>query len=106
VWVVLFALMAGALFLVDRRGAAGRRAPARVAILLQYAVNMSWTALYFGLRHVPNGFYVTVVAWVLCVVTVRLTWRADRRAALLLLPLQGWLTFALALSWVTWQLNP
>lgn len=105
VWVVLFALMAGALFLVDREGAPGRRGPARAGILAQYALNMSWTWAYFGLRNVPNGFYVTVAAWVLCLGVIAVTRRASVRAAWLLAPLLGWLTFALALSWTTWRMN-
>jgi translocator protein len=106
VWVVLFALMAGAAFVVDRQATASHAGPARLAIIAQWTLNMSWTVLYFGLRNVPNGFYVTVAAWLLCLVTLSLTARAARLAAALLLPLLGWLTFALALSWTTWQLNP
>lgn len=105
VWVVLFALMARALYVVDRDAAGGRRSAARIGIVAQYAVNMSWTWAYFGLREVSNGFSVTVVAWCLALVVVTLSWRAARMAAFLLLPLLGWLTFALALSWTTWQLN-
>jgi benzodiazapine receptor len=106
VWVVLFAFMAGAAFVVDRRATAERARPARAAIIAQWVLNMSWTPLYFGLRNVPNGFYVTVAAWVLCLVTLTVTVRAAKLAAALLAPLFGWLTFALALSWTTWQLNP
>jgi translocator protein len=106
VWVVLFALMAGAAYVVDRRASPPRAGRARVAIIALWTLNMSWTALYFGLRNVPNGFYVTFAAWCLCIVTITLTVRAAKLAAALLLPLFGWLTFALALSWTTWQLNP
>jgi len=105
VWVTLFALMATSLYLVERDGREPRRAPARLGILAQYAVNMSWTWAYFGLRNVPNGFYVTVIAWVLCVGVIAVTRRASVRAAWLLAPLLGWLTFALALSWTTWRMN-
>jgi translocator protein len=105
VWVVLFALMAGAAFIVDRRAAPSRAKPARLAIIAQWTLNMSWTVLYFGLRNVPNGFFVTVAAWLLCLVTITFTVRAAKLGAVFLLPLQGWLTFALALSWTTWQLN-
>jgi tryptophan-rich sensory protein len=106
VWVVLFALMAGAAYAVDRRAEPARARPARFIIIAQWALNMSWTVLYFGLRNVPNGFYVTVAAWILCLGTLTLTARADKLAAALICPLFGWLTFALALSWTTWQLNP
>ncbi|MEO0326158.1 MAG: TspO/MBR family protein, partial [Myxococcota bacterium] len=110
VWVVLFALMGLALYVLDRDGtgrdSTGRaRSAARAAILAQYAVCMAWTGLYFGLRNVPNGFRVTVVAWLLGALCLALAWRASRRATYLLLPLQGWLTFALGLSWTVWQLN-
>jgi tryptophan-rich sensory protein len=106
VWVVLFALMAGAAYVVDRRAEPARALPARAILFAQWALNMSWTVLYFGLRNVPNGFYVTVAAWVLCIATLTLTARAAPLAAALIAPLFGWLTFALTLSWTTWQMNP
>jgi tryptophan-rich sensory protein len=106
VWVVLFAFMACAAFVVDRRAVPARARPARVALIAQWLLNMSWTPLYFGLRSVPNGFYVTVAAWLLCLVTLTFAARAAALAAALVVPLFGWLTFALALSWTTWQLNP
>jgi tryptophan-rich sensory protein len=106
IWVTLFALMAGALFVVERNGRGPARNPARGGILVLWLVNMTWTWAYFGLRNVPNGFYVTVLAWVICVPVLGLAWRATRLGGALLMPLLGWLTFALALSWTTWQLNP
>ena len=105
VWVGLFALMAIALWCVDRFGMDARKDFARAGIVAQYLLNMSWTWAYFGLQNVANGFYVTVAAWALGVVVLVATFRAARAAGLLLLPLQGWLTFALALSWAAWRLN-
>jgi tryptophan-rich sensory protein len=106
VWVVLFAFMAGAAYIIDRRAVPERARPARAVLIAQWLLNMSWTPLYFGLRNVPNGFYVTVAAWLLCLVTLTFAARATALAAALVAPLFGWLTFALALSWTTWQLNP
>jgi tryptophan-rich sensory protein len=105
VWVGLFALMAIAAWLVDRSDEPGRRFDARAGVIAWWLVCMSWTGLYFGLQTVANGFYVTVAAFVLGLPVIALTVRASPAAALLLLPLQGWLAFALALSWRVWRLN-
>jgi tryptophan-rich sensory protein len=105
VWIGLFALMALAAFMVDRSDEPGRRFDARAGIIALWAVCVSWTGLYFGLETVANGFYVTVAAFVLGVPVLVLAFRASLVAALLLLPLQAWLGFALVLSWRIWRLN-
>jgi len=105
VWTVLFAFMSGAAVLVDRCDAPGRRLAARAGVIALWAVCVSWTWFYFGLQNVANGFYVTVVAFVLGLPVLVLAFRASPPAAALLLPLQAWLGFALALSWATWRLN-
>lgn len=105
VWTGLFALLAVAAFVIDRHGRDGRRTLARVFVLALWLVCMGWTAGYFGLREVASGFYVTVAAFALGLPTLILAARASLAAALLLVPLQAWLGFALALSWTVWQLN-
>ena len=109
VWTGLFTLMAISLWLVDRArervtGQAART-PARAGLMAQYGVSIAWTFLYFGLQNVANGFYVTVAAFALGVPVIWLASRASLIAALLLLPLQAWLGFALALSYRVWRLN-
>lgn len=105
VWVVMFALMAVSLWLVDRAGRLETRGAAQALILAQYLVNIGWTGLYFGLRDVSYGFYVTVAALALSIAAFIAIWRANRTAALLFAPLVIWLGLALPLSYATWQLN-
>jgi len=105
VWVVLFALMGLAAFVVDRYGVEQRKDAARLAILCQFALNMGWTWGYFGLQSTANGFYVTVAALLLSIAVLVLSWRAARLAGLLIAPLLVWLAFALVLSWSVWRLN-
>ncbi len=106
VWVVLFALMAVAAHGVATSSSRifWKRA-AWGLIVAEYIVCMTWTWAYFGLENVANGFYVTVAAWVLGLAVLAVTWRASPRSSVYLVPLQGWLTFALALSWTTWRMN-
>lgn len=105
VWVILFALMAVSLWIVDRVGHLETRGPAQALILAQYAVNIGWTWFYFGLREVDNGFYVSIVAFALSIAAFVAVWRANRTAALLFAPLVIWLGFSLPLSYAVWQLN-
>ncbi|GGE48354.1 tryptophan-rich sensory protein [Marinicauda pacifica] len=105
VWTILFALMALSLWLVDRAGQLEARGPARALVVLQYLINISWTWLYFGLENVANGFYVTVIAFFVAIGALIAIGRANLVAALVWLPLNLWLGFALALSYATWQLN-
>lgn len=105
VWVGLFTLMALAAFTVDRYGDELNKGFARLAIIAQYLVCMGWTFGYFGLQSVANGFYVTVVAFVLSIPVTLAAFRASRLAGVLMTPLVLWLAFALVLSWSTWRLN-
>jgi len=105
VWTGLFALMAVALWMAERAGTASQTRLPRLGILALYTVCMGWTWGYFGLQNIANGFYVTVAAFALGAPVLIVVFRVSRAAGLLLLPLQGWLGFALVLSWATWRLN-
>lgn len=105
VWIALFALMAVSAFLIDRSDEAGPRRAARAGVIAWWAICVGWTWFYFGLQNVANGFTVTVIGFLIGLPVIWLAFRANAAAAALLLPLQGWLGFALALSWTTWRLN-
>lgn len=105
VWVALFALMAVSVWIVDRSGEHSRKDLARIAIFTLYLICMGWTWGFFGLQSIANGFYVTILAFTLCLPALVLVYRAAPMAALFLFPLQAWLGFALFLSWTVWQLN-
>ena len=106
VWTVLYFLMGVAAWLVWR--AHGFRG-ARVALVLfiaQLAVNALWSWLFFEWRRGDLAFVEVVLLWCLIVATVVSFWRLKPLAAALLLPYLGWVTFASALTYFTWRLNP
>lgn len=105
VWTGLFALLAVAAWIIDRSDLPQKRFDARAGVIAWWLVCMSWTGLYFGLQNVANGFYVTVAAFAVGLPVLALAFRAAPAAGALLLPLQAWLGFALALSWRIWRLN-
>jgi tryptophan-rich sensory protein len=105
VWIVQFTLLALSAFLVDRLGESIRKDAARLAIVVWWLICLAWPVAYFALQSIANGVYITIAALAFGVLALVLTWRAARPAALVLLPLQAWLVFALALILTVWRLN-
>jgi benzodiazapine receptor len=105
VWVVQFILLSVSAFLVDRMGDPTRKDPARLSIIAWWLVCLAWPIAYFGFQSIANGVYLTVAALGLGIPAIALSWRTARPAALLLLPLQAWLVFALGLIVTVWRMN-
>ncbi len=105
VWTTLYLLMAVAAWRVWRR--AGWR-DGRTALTVfggQLALNLAWSAVFFGLRMPGSALAVVLVLLAAIAVTTRLFWSIDRLAGLLLVPLIGWVGFATVLNTAIWQLN-
>jgi len=100
VWTALFALMGVALFLVWRAGT--ERRDVRVALAAfgaQFALNLAWTPVFFGLRRPGLGLVVILLLVVAIAATVVAFDRVDRRAAVLLAPYHLWAAFAGVLNY-------
>jgi translocator protein len=105
-WSVLYALMGIAAWLVWRtRGFANART-ALVLYLVQLGFNALWTWLFFAWQLGALAFAEIVVLWVLIVATIVAFWRVRPLAGALLLPYLLWVSFAAALSFSIWQMNP
>lgn len=106
VWTILYALMAVAAWLVWQ---ARRIRLARVALLvfvLQLILNALWSWLFFRWLQGGWAFIDILCLWALLVATVALFWRVRPLAGALLIPYLLWVTFASALNFSIWQLNP
>jgi benzodiazapine receptor len=106
VWTVLYALMGVAAWLVWRKR---HEQPIRLALLLfvvQLFVNGLWSWLFFAWHHGALAFVDIVALLILLMATIATFWRVSRLAAALLLPYLAWVSFATALNWAVWQLNP
>ena len=105
VWVIIFALMAVALWRVRRKQPSSRRAAATRAILLQYAVNLAFPFYALLPRSVLAGFVGTVVSAAIAWIVLAVVFRASRVAAAFIAPLCGWLLYACFLSFALYRLN-
>jgi tryptophan-rich sensory protein len=106
VWTVLYALMALAAWLVWRQGGWRAATPALVLYLLQLALNVLWSWLFFGWKQGALAFADILLLLVLIVATVVAFHRVRPTAAWLLLPYLAWVAFASALNYAVWQANP
>jgi len=102
VWIVLYAMMAVAAWMVWR----GEGAAVPLTFFgAQLFLNGIWSWLFFGL-HRPGWALADIVAlWFGIVATVVTFHGTTPAAAMLLLPYLAWVSFALLLNWSIWRLN-
>lgn len=106
VWSALYALMAIAAWLVWREGGWPRQRGVLALFLIQLAVNALWSWLFFGWHRGALAFADIVLLWLLIVATVVGFWRVRPLAGALFLPYLCWVSFASALNYAVWHLNP
>jgi translocator protein len=106
VWIVLYVMMGIAAWLVWReRGFRGARLPL-ILFLIHLLFNAAWTGIFFGLRNFGLAFAEIVVLWLLIAATLILFWRVRPLAGALLLPYLLWVSYAAALNFALWRMNP
>ena len=106
VWTVLYAVMGIAAWLVWRVGGFRAARTALTLFLVQLAVNALWSWLFFGWQLGGAAFADIALLWVLIVATLVAFWRVRPLAGVLLVPYLLWVSFAFALNYSVWQLNP
>ncbi len=106
VWTVLYALMGIAAWLVWRVGGFRAAKLALTLFLAQLALNALWSWLFFGWHQGASAFADILLLWALIVATVISFWRTRPLAGVLLAPYLLWVSFACALNYSVWQLNP
>ena len=106
VWTVLYALMGIAAWLVWRVGGFRAAKSALILFLVQLAPNALWSWLFFVWHRGAFSFADILLLWALIVATLISFWRIRPLAGALLVPYLLWVSFASALNYSVWQLNP
>jgi translocator protein len=106
VWTFLYALMGIAAWLVWRVGGFRAAKSALTLFLVQLALNALWSWLFFGWHRGALAFADILVLWGLIIATVISFWRIRPLAGALIVPYLLWVSFATALNYSVWQLNP
>ena len=106
VWAVLYLTIAVSGWLVWRiSGFAGAALPLGM-YGIQLVLNAAWTPIFFGLHWIGWAFFEIVLLWLAIVATITFFHPVHPVAAWLLLPYLAWVSFAAALNFAIWRLNP
>jgi benzodiazapine receptor len=106
VWAALYTLMAIAAWLVWRESGFGKARAALSLFLAQLAVNAVWSWLFFAWHLGAVAFVDILFLWVLLVATLISFWRIRPLAGALLVSYLLWVSFAAALNYTVWKMNP
>jgi benzodiazapine receptor len=106
VWTALYLMMSIAAWLVWRDHGFRRGGGALTLFVVQLAVNALWTWLFFVWHQGALAFAEILLLWALIAATLIAFRRLHLVAAILLLPYLAWVSFASALTYATWRLNP
>ena len=106
VWSILYVLMGVAFAMVCSAWGARWRPWAVVAFLVQFALNLAWSPVFFAMHDMELALGIIVAMDLAVMVTIWLFWKVRRAAALLLLPYLAWILFATALNWQFIVANP
>lgn len=106
VWTLLYLTIAISGWLVWREVGFARGALPLGIYLLQLLLNAAWTPLFFGLHRPDLAFLDIAMLCLLITATIAVFYPISPSAAFLLLPYLLWVTFAAALNFSIWRLNP
>ncbi len=106
VWSILYLMLGFALALVCAAWGARGRTAAIIAFILQFAVNLAWSPVFFSAHQITGALIVIGVLDVLVIITIALFWRVRKLAALMLLPYLAWIGFATFLNYEFLRANP
>ncbi len=106
VWTILYILMGISAWIVWRVN--GFRA-AHIALslfIIQLVLNALWTWIFFVWKLGALAFVEILILWALILCTAIAFWRVRVLAGIFLLPYLAWVSFASALTFTVWRLNP
>jgi benzodiazapine receptor len=106
VWTLLYASMGIAAWWVWRVGGFRSNRRALTLFLVQLVFNALWSWLFFAWRLGALALVDIGVLWILIAATLVSFWRVRPLAGGLLIPYLLWVSFASALNYSLWQLNP
>lgn len=102
-WTVLYVMIAFAGWRVyEKQGLV----PALLVWAVSLQLNAAWSVLMFKEHQIGLALADVAVLWLTIAAFIWLTWTSNRVASLLFVPYLAWVSFAAALNFAVWQMNP
>ena len=106
VWVILYALMGIAAYLVWQKWGASSLAKWAVILFLVHLIfNALWSILFFGLKNPMLAFFEIIFLLIMIISVSIMFLQIDKRAFFMMMPYIFWVSFAMVLNFYIWRLN-
>ena len=105
-WSALYTMMGVSVWLVWQHGGFLAQRRALMRFIIQLALNAAWTPLFFGLHLPAIAFGEMLLLWLAIAATLLAFFRVNRFAGWLFVPYLAWVSFAAALNFTIWRINP
>lgn len=102
-WAVLYVMIAVAGWRVFEREGINR---ALIVWAVSLQLNAAWSVIMFREHQIGLAAADIAALWVTIVAFIALTWNTTRLASLLFVPYILWVSYAAALNFEIWRLNP
>lgn len=104
VWSLLYLMMGSAFALVWHQPSKARN-KALWLFGIQFALNLLWSFLFFGLARMDLALMEILLLWIMILLTLLSFYRIKALAAYLLIPYLAWVSFASLLNFTLYRLN-
>jgi translocator protein len=104
VWTTLYAMMGISLYLVWQKMAKGSRQAIKI-FMIQLALNLLWSVLFFYQKSPLAAFIEIIVLWAAILATIFFFYRISKPAAYIMVPYLLWVSFAAVLNFSIYILN-
>ncbi|RZN61456.1 TspO/MBR family protein [Methanonatronarchaeum sp. AMET6-2] len=98
IWIILFALMGIAIWLIWRQSTQQNVKTPVTLFTIQFIINIMWSAIFFGLQSLTGGIITITILWIAILLTIISFYKIDKKAAALMIPYIAWVTIAAALN--------
>lgn len=105
VWSLLYILMFVSLFLFLESEPKGDKTGALAVFIIQLLLNLSWSPIFFGLKHIEAALIILSILWIFVIATIITFSFHSKISAILLLPYFLWTSFAWYLNYEIFRLN-
>jgi translocator protein len=105
-WTTLYVLIGFAFAMILHARGARYRGVAITLFIVQFAINLSWSPLFFGQHKVSTAFYIILAMIAAAIATTVAFGRVRKAAAWLMVPYLVWISFAAGLNYEIDKLNP
>jgi benzodiazapine receptor len=105
-WTTLYILIGLALAMILNARGAAMRGTAIALFVAQFALNLAWTPVFFGLHKIGLSVMIIVAMLALSIAATIVFARIRKAAAWLMVPYMVWISFAGMLAYGIGALNP